>query len=70
MLINPGAKASEDNSAKRFMIHIVQHWDSVKGMDDNCTIQVYTNAKNVELLVNEVSKGVKEVKLAWMGGVG
>ena len=65
MLINPGAKASEDNSAKGFMIHIVQHWDSVKGMDDNHTIQVYTNAKNVELLVNEVSKGVKEVN--WLG---
>ena len=59
-LVNPGIKQSEDNSSNEYFVYIVQHWDPIEG-EDTRTVQVYTNAPNVELYLNGVSQGTSQV---------
>ena len=64
MLVNPGAKPTEDDNSTGYLIHIVQNWNP-RDNGDSRTIQVYTNSPSAELFVNGASQGV--VNVNWQG---
>ena len=60
MLIDPVKDSTSEDVTNGIIIRIVQHWDERPNAMKH-SIQVYTNAPQVELEVNGKSKGVKQI---------
>ena len=65
-LLDPEKLADEQvaKDTDGFLVHIVQHWEENVGGSPR-TINVYSNAPMVELLINEKSQGKQQ--LSWLG---